>query len=539
LYVLGLLDFLPLYKQTENNIMKKLSLRTGLLALLAFMTLLLLAVSVMGIIAINKGNRSLDVINRIQGVELNALYQSNGDLMRARATSALAVRKIEIGLLDEGAALAKQAQADVQGSQQNMNAFVAAGTVTAHGKKLADDIISTYNAYLAQGIKPIMDALEKQYTDEYYSVLEGNLAKLALNYSNAVAAFGSYATQVTDAQLAQAAWNEMLMKALIGAAVALTLLLFVLAWVLMRRLLLLPLNRAITHLEQVAAGDLSQTLPPAGDNELGRLNRALGEMQQALRAQVSQVFHASQQIDVSSRELAAGNVHLSQRTEESAASLEQTAASMEQLTATVRLNAANAQQAHKLANSVSDTADRGAEVVSYVMEKMQEITASANRIGDILGVIDGIAFQTNILALNASVEAARAGEQGRGFAVVANEVRTLAQRSANAAKEIRGLISESQTRVKEGSDMATRAGETMDEISSEVMRVTTLMKEISMASDEQSRGIEQVNQAVTQMDEAAQQNAALVEQAAAATQSLEAQSQHLQSTVSLFRLETA
>lgn len=519
--------------------MKKLSLRTGLLALLAFMTLLLLAVSVMGIIAINKGNQSLDVINRIQGIELNALYQSNGDLMRARATSALAVRKIEIGLLEEGTTAAKQAQADVQDSQRNMKAFVAAGTVTAHGKKLADEIVSTYNAYLAQGIKPIMDALEKQYTDEYYAVLEGNLATLALNYSNAVAAFGAYADRVTDTQLVQAAHNETLMKALIGTAVALTLLLFVLAWVLMRRLLLQPLDRAIGHLEQVAAGDLSHALPPAGDNELGRLNRALGEMQQALRAQVSQVREASLQIDVGSRELAAGNVHLSQRTEESAASLEQTAASMEQLTATVRLNAANAQQANTLANSVSDTADRGAEVVCYVMEKMQEITDSARRIGDILGVIDSIAFQTNILALNASVEAARAGEQGRGFAVVANEVRTLAQRSANAAKEIRGLIAESQTRVKEGSDMATRAGETMDEISSEVMRVTALMKEISMASDEQSRGIEQVNQAVTQMDEAAQQNAALVEQATAATQSLEAQSQHLQSTVSLFRLETA
>jgi len=539
LFVLGLLDSLPFYKQTENNIMKKLSLRTGLLALLAFMTLLLLAVSVMGIIAINKGNRSLDVINRIQGIELNALYQSNGDLMRARATAALAVRKIEIGLLDEGAASVKQAQTDVATSQQNMKAFIAAGTVTAQGKKLADEVVASYNAYLAQGIRPIMDALEKQYTDEYYSVLEGNLARLATAYSTAVAAFGSYADQVTEAQLAQAAWNETLMKTLIGAAVALTLLLFALAWLLMRRLLLQPLNRAIAHLEQVAAGDLSQTLPPAGDNELGRLNRALGEMQQALRAQVSQVLDASMQIDVGSRELAAGNMHLSQRTEESAASLEQTAASMEQLTATVRLNAANAQQAHKLANSVSDTADRGAEVVCYVMEKMQEITDSANRIGDILGVIDSIAFQTNILALNASVEAARAGEQGRGFAVVANEVRTLAQRSANAAKEIRGLIAESQSRVKEGSDMATRAGETMDEISSEVMRVTTLMKEISMASDEQSRGIEQVNQAVTQMDEVAQQNAALVEQATAATQSLEAQSQHLQSTVSLFRLETA
>ncbi|MEZ3501662.1 methyl-accepting chemotaxis protein [Pantoea sp. KPR_PJ] len=519
--------------------MKKLSLRTGLLALLAFMTLLLLAVSVMGIIAINKGNQSLNVINRIQGIELNALYQSNGDLMRARATSALAVRKIEIGLLEEGATATKQVQADVRDSQQNMKAFIDAGTVTVKGKKLADEVVATYNAYMAQGIKPIVDALEKQYTDEYYAVLEGNLATLAQNYSDAVAAFGTYADSVTDMQLAQAAHNETLMKALIGTAVALTLLLFVLAWVLMRRLLLQPLDHAIGHLEQVAAGDLSHTLPPAGDNELGRLNRALAEMQQALRAQVSQVREASLQIDVGSRELAAGNVHLSQRTEESAASLEQTAASMEQLTATVRLNAANAQQANTLANSVSDTADRGAEVVCYVMEKMQEITDSARRIGDILGVIDSIAFQTNILALNASVEAARAGEQGRGFAVVANEVRTLAQRSANAAKEIRGLIAESQTRVKEGSDMATRAGETMDEISSEVMRVTALMKEISMASDEQSRGIEQVNQAVTQMDEAAQQNAALVEQATAATQSLEAQSQHLQSAVSLFRLETA
>ena len=519
--------------------MNKLSLRTGLLALLAFMTLLLLAVSVMGIVAINKGNRSLDVINRIQGIELNALYQSNGDLMRARATAALAVRKIEIGLLDEGAASTKQALADVQASQRSMKAFVDAGTVTAYGKQLADAIVASYNAYLAQGINPMMDALAKQYTDEYYSVLEGKLAALATTYSGAVDAFGSYADQVTEKQLAQAAWNETLMKALIGAAVALTLLLIGLAWLLMRRLLLLPLNRAVAQLEQVAAGDLSQTLPPAGDNELGRLNRALGEMQQALREQVSQVREASLQIDVGSRELAAGNVHLSQRTEESAASLEQTASSMEQLTATVRLNAANAQQAHTLANSVSATADRGAEVVSYVMEKMREITDSANRIGDILGVIDGIAFQTNILALNASVEAARAGEQGRGFAVVANEVRTLAQRSANAAKEIRGLIAASQTRVKEGSEMATRAGETMDEIAGEVMRVTTLMKEISLASDEQSRGIEQVNLAVTQMDEVAQQNAALVEQATAATQSLEAQSQHLQSTVSLFRLETA
>lgn len=518
---------------------KNLSVRTGLLTLLAFMTLLLLAVSSLGIYAINAGNQSLDVINRIQGVELNSLYQSNADLMRARASGALAVRKIEIGLLDEGAAVTKQAQADVVTSQKHLKDFVAAGTVTAHGKTLADAVSASFAAYLQQGITPMMEALQKQYTDEYYTVLEGNLSTLAANYAKAVNDFSLYADQVSADRLAKAAHNETQMKILIGIAMVLTVVLIVLAWQILRRLLLRPLESAIGHLQQVAEGDLSQTLPEVTHNELGRLNQALATMQLALRDSVSQVREASLQIDVGSRELAAGTVHLSQRTEESAASLEQTAASMEQLTATVRLNASNAQQAHQLANSVSDTADRGAEVVCYVIEKMQEITHSSDRIADILSVIDGIAFQTNILALNASVEAARAGEQGRGFAVVANEVRTLAGRSATAAKEIRELISESQTRVKEGSAMATQAGETMDEISSEVMRVTTLMKEISVSSEEQSRGIEQVNQAVTQMDEVAQQNAALVEEASAATQSLEAQSQQLQESMAQFRIATA
>ncbi|MFH8135292.1 methyl-accepting chemotaxis protein [Pantoea osteomyelitidis] len=519
--------------------MKNLSIRTGLLVLLGCMTLLLLAVSFMGIVAINKGNRSLDVINRVQGIELNNLYQSNSNLMRARATAALAVRKIEIGLLDDGTAVAKQASADVAASQQQLKRFIDAGTVTARGKALADAVAASYGAYVKQGITPMMEALQKQYTDEYYTVLEGNLSQLADNYAKAVNDFSQYANRGSDDQLAQAARNESLMKILIAVAGVLTVLLIALAWQILQRMMLKPLDKAIWHLEQVATGDLSQPLPPAGNNEFGRVNQALAGMQQALRDSVSQVREASLQIDIGSRELAAGNINLSQRTEESAASLEQTAASMEQLTATVRLNAASAQQAHQLANSVSDTADRGAEVVSYVMEKMQEITSSSNRIGDILSVIDGIAFQTNILALNASVEAARAGEQGRGFAVVASEVRNLAQRSANAAKEIRALIAESQTRVKEGSEMATRAGETMDEISTEVMRVTALMKEISIATGEQSRGIEQVNQAVTQMDEVAQQNATLVEQATAATQSLEMQSRQLQETMSLFRVSAA
>jgi len=519
--------------------LKKISIRNGLLVLLALMTLMLLSVSVMGISAINKGNRSLDIVNRIQGIELNSLFLANNGLLRARTTAALAVRKMEIGMIDDASSATERAEKYLNTSQQELKKFVEAGTVTATGKKLADAIVASYGNYLDQGIKPMMLSLRQQNTDGYYTLLEEKLTPLNAAFSKAAEDFNIYANQVSDSQLAETAKNQRILTFLIVFCGILTIILLSVSWLLLRAILLKPLDSAIEHLEFVAAGDLTQLLPEGGSNELGRLNTALAEMQASLQQSVSRVRDASLQIDIGSRELSSGNLNLSQRTEESAASLEQTAASMEQLTATVKLNAENASQAHQLARSVSDSADKGSEVVSYVMEKMREISSSSRRIGDILGVIDGIAFQTNILALNASVEAARAGEQGRGFAVVASEVRTLAQRSATAAKEIRELISESQSRVNEGSQMATRAGETMDEIATEVMRVTTLMKEISSASQEQSRGIEQVNQAVTQMDEVAQQNAALVEQAAAATHSLEEQSQQLVQSMAVFRVTPA
>jgi methyl-accepting chemotaxis protein len=286
---------------------------------------------------------------------------------------------------------------------------------------------------------------------------------------------------------------------------------------------------------RIADGDLDLQVKVASTEQPSLLN-AMRQMQERLAATVREIRDGSSAITGATREIAAGNADLSARTEQQAASLEETAASMEQLTATVKQNADNARQAGQLAQTASDIAARGGLVVGQVVDTMQGITTSSRKIADIIGVIDGIAFQTNILALNAAVEAARAGEQGRGFAVVAGEVRTLAQRSAQAAKEIKELIDDSVSRVDSGSQLVDRAGETMGEVVQAVKRVTDIMGEISEASAEQSSGIEQINQAVIQMDHVTQQNAALVEQAAAAAGSLEDQAQRLHQAVSVFRL---
>lgn len=300
-----------------------------------------------------------------------------------------------------------------------------------------------------------------------------------------------------------------------------------------------PLNFAVSVTNRVAAGDLTSHIDSNEKDEIGQLLTALKEMNASLARTVGQVRIGVDMISVASSEIATGNADLSSRTESQASSLEETASSMEQLTDTVRQNADNARQANQLAVSASGVALKGGGVVSQVVETMGSIKASSNKIVDIIGVIDGIAFQTNILALNAAVEAARAGEQGRGFAVVASEVRNLAQRSAAAAKEIKSLIGDSVEKVDVGSRLVDDAGKTMDEIVSSVKRVADIMREITAASQEQSAGIEEVNQAIGQMDEMTQQNAALVEQAAAAAESLQDQAVTLTQAVSIFKLDIA
>ena len=309
-----------------------------------------------------------------------------------------------------------------------------------------------------------------------------------------------------------------------------------LAWRLTRGIVQ-PIDEAIRIAETVASGDLSQEFSTERGGDFGRLLRGMGEMEDALTDVVSRIKGSSDSILVASKQIAAGNQDLSSRTEEQASSLEQTAASMEQLTSTVKQNADNARQANQLAVSASEVAVKGGSVVHQVVDTMASIHASSKKIVDIISVIDGIAFQTNILALNAAVEAARAGEQGRGFAVVASEVRNLAQRSAAAAKEIKGLIDDSVGKVDAGSALVGEAGRTMEEIVGSVRRVTDIIGEITAASQEQTSGIEQINQAITQMDQVTQQNAALVEQAAAAAASLQEQAGSLSQVVGVFKLE--
>jgi methyl-accepting chemotaxis protein len=305
---------------------------------------------------------------------------------------------------------------------------------------------------------------------------------------------------------------------------------------LISRSIRVPLARAVTLANTVAAGDLTTAIDAAGHDETAQLLRALREMNDSLSGIVGEVDAGIRTIASASTQIASGNQDLSSRTEQQAGALQETAATMEELTGAVQQNAANARHASSLASSASEVAQRGGLVVGRVVETMDAIHGSAQKIADIIGVIDGIAFQTNILALNAAVEAARAGEQGRGFAVVAAEVRALAQRSASAAREVRTLIDDSVRKVDDGADLVRQAGNTMHEIVASVDRVNSIIGEIAGASEQQQAGIVQVSRAIAGMDDSTQQNAALVEEAAAAAAAMNEQAQHLSEVVSVFKV---
>ena len=395
--------------------------------------------------------------------------------------------------------------------------------------------------YLA-GQEELLGLIKSDQTDQSRDYLANKLRPVLASYKTAIGTLVEYEKNAivqagTDAQ--QTANSAR--TTLIGLGIAALLLAAALGWLTTRSLVRELGGEPRTAADvarAVAGGDFTQPIA-VKDGDTTSLMAQLAAMKDGLAQVVSQVRRGSESVAMASSEIAQGNQDLSARTESQASALEETAASMEQLGATVRQNAESASQANALARSASDVAVRGGEVVGQVVQTMKGINESSQRIADIIGVIDGIAFQTNILALNAAVEAARAGEQGRGFAVVASEVRSLAGRSAEAAKEIKQLISASVERVEQGSAMADQAGETMTEVVQSIRRVTDLMGEINAATSEQASGVAQVGEAVTQMDQATQQNAALVEEMAAAAGSLSSQAQELVQAVAVFKLDAS
>ena len=467
-------------------------------------------------------------------VAMEALGQFNIDTATLRRAEALLVMTASA---QEADAQIQRIQATKGTLDQTWKRYVA--TIDSEEERgLADKIVAARQVYESQLDKQTAaahgdaatrgEAMRTLYANGNREAFEALVAAVSNDVALQVRGGNrAYATsQETYGQTRTAVIVLLVLAIAVGAFMALVI----------TRSITVPIARAVQVAETVADGDLTADVRVDSSDETGLLLAALKRMNESLLRVVAQVRNSSDSIATGSAQIATGNADLSQRTEEQASNLEETAASMEQLTATVQQNTDTARQAAQLAGSASAAATEGGRVVNDVVRTMDAITASSRKISDIIGTIDGIAFQTNILALNAAVEAARAGEQGRGFAVVASEVRSLAQRSANAAREIKALIGESVETVENGARQVHAAGQSMNDIVTQVKRVNDLITEISAASREQSSGIGQVGEAVNQLDQVTQQNAALVEESAAAAESLKHQAAQLAQTVAIFKI---
>ncbi|MGO4475229.1 methyl-accepting chemotaxis protein [Massilia sp. 2TAF26] len=514
-----------------NKLTKQLTIKTRLILVIVLLGLELIVGATVGLLSLGHAN---DQLHSLYDDRMVCLGQLDRIVRRLNLNQLAAAEALNA---DPGAvpALLENIARNKVFIDEQWKAY--SGTrMTEREKELAAGFVRARGRFVGEALQPAVEALRARDMERAKALVQGPMIALFVPVRTAVD--GLIQLQLDEAGRAstesQSTYEIVRLVCLGGMAFGLVLAGVVGAMLI--RGIVVPLEEAVRVAGAVAGGDLTQSIAVTAQDETGRLMRALNEMNRGLASLVGRVRGGTDTIATASGQIAAGNLDLSSRTEEQAASLEQTASSMEELTATVRQNADNARQANALALSASEVANRGGAVVAEVVGTMGAIDASATRIADIIGVIDGIAFQTNILALNAAVEAARAGEQGRGFAVVAGEVRNLAQRSAAAAREIKALIDDSVRQVRHGSTLVDRAGSTMQEIVGSVGRVTGIMGDIMAASQEQAAGIEQVNQAIAQMDQATQQNAALVEQASAAAQALREEADSLAAAVQAFRL---
>ncbi len=481
---------------------------------------------------LRKSNQSLDDVNAEIRVVL-AIVDAINHSRTARVRLAQFMADRQLGNADGASAAMDGAQHTLDLSNKAFEAYDSRPK-TPEEMPLAAAFRDTYRTYVNSGLQPLLAAAQANDTATFQQLETGAVPTLDRQFEISLDHLLAYREQYAHDKnaTAQTRFTESMVMLVISSVLFIALLGVMAYW--LRNTLLRSLNRASQYCLDIAGGNLSVAIVAESDNEIGQMLLALEDMRGALARIITQVEQASAAVAHASSEIATGNTDLSARTEEQAASLGQTAASMEQLTATVKQTSDNARQANALVADTRHVTQEGGHLVNQVVQTMAGIEESSTKIAEIIGIIEGIAFQTNILALNAAVEAARAGEQGRGFAVVASEVRSLAQRSAAAAKDITGLIHTSGERISAGSDLVNRAGESMKKIDAAILRTATIIEGIATASIEQSRGIDQVNQAVGQMDEVTQQNAALVEEAAAAAHSLQDQAGQLKEAISIF-----
>jgi methyl-accepting chemotaxis protein len=523
------------------SVLTNMSIRARLISVLAFMSVLLTVCGVIGLWGMGESNRGLKSVYEERVIPIVQLTSIDQLLLRNRVALGMPIMRPD----DNPARTREELRTRIAEVERNTaeiermwNEF-SQQEMTPEERELVEQFHQAFATFSEQGLGIALELMRN-----------GLIIPAQIHWVNAVSTLyypvAESVTKLTELQieLARRAYEESsamygtIRMAAIGAIVV-GIALSILMGMLLVRAILDPMNEAIRVANAIAKGDLTNRIVVKSNDETGRMLAAMKEMSERLSALVARAAEASSSVGTGARQIAAGNMNLSQRTEEQASSLEETASSMEELTSTVKQNADSARQASQLANAARESAERGGEVVAKAVQAMSDINASSKKVSDIIGVIDEIAFQTNLLALNAAVEAARAGEQGRGFAVVAAEVRNLAQRSAASAKEIKSLINDSVKKVNDGTELVHQSGQTLAEIVSSVKKATDIVAEIAAASQEQAAGIEQVNRAVMQMDEMTQQNAALVEQAAAASRSMEEQAETLNELMAEFRISGA
>jgi methyl-accepting chemotaxis protein len=513
--------------------LKNLSIRVRLALAMAFLGVLLVIGGVMGVVGISMSNYDLQELYSSRLASSQALEQANVALAKTR----LWLYRVALDPASPDVPQETQTARDLlTASRKAWDEYRALPVSSPAEARRAADVNTKFDALVANGLEPMFSAIAAHDAAKVPDVWLQIPKSLFLDVTEGIDSLGQI--QVTAARArfdaAQGRFHGFVGIAIAGVLAALGA--AALAWWSLQRAIGMPLAQAVGHFRAIADGNLTTRIEVQSSDEMGQLMTGLQAMQSKLVQAISVVRDGSRSIDTAAHEISAGNLDLSQRTEEQAASLEETASSMEELTSTVRQNADNAKQANQVVTSTALLTEQGNQATQEVVQTMRGLSDASSKIAEITSVIEGIAFQTNILSLNAAVEAARAGEQGRGFAVVASEVRSLAQRSASASREIKQLITDSLSRVETGARQVDRASHAMEEIRASVKKVSGLMGEIAAASEEQSKGIEQVNTAVAQMDQVTQQNAALVEQASASALSLKEQASQLETAVSVFRI---